>query len=81
MPGIKMYRLYFGWPMKTLKQFEKIINNFLFNLTAPNGCLQYFPQPSGVIESFNYNNRRGPYLPNQDYAICFRKRSADTKIT
>lgn len=45
-------------------------------LTAPNGCLQYFPQPEGIIESFNYNNNQGPYLPNQDYAICFRKRAS-----
>lgn len=22
---------------------------------APQGCLQYFPEPTGVIESFNYN--------------------------
>lgn len=47
---------------------------------APAGCLQYFPQPEGIIESFNYNGGTGPYLPNQDYAICFRRREEDTKL-
>lgn len=48
---------------------------------APVGCLQYFPHPEGIVESFNYNAGRGPYLPNLHYAICFRRREADTRLT
>lgn len=48
---------------------------------APVGCLQYFPHPEGTVESFNYNAGRGPYLPNLQYAICFRRRETDTKLT
>lgn len=50
-------------------------------LRAPNGCLQYFPHAEGVFESFNFNEGRGPYLPNQDYFICFRRKETDRKIT
>lgn len=50
-------------------------------LRAPNGCLQYFPDSEGIIESFNFNQGRGPYLPNQNYFICFRRRETDTRIT
>lgn len=45
---------------------------------APTGCLQYFPESSGTVKSFNYNNGVGTYQGNLDYAICF-KRETDTE--
>lgn len=40
-----------------------------FTPRAPLGCLQYFTQPSGIIESFNF----GQYLNNMDYSICIQR--------
>ncbi|KAF2349745.1 hypothetical protein FHG87_019499, partial [Trinorchestia longiramus] len=39
-------------------------------LLAPAGCLQYFIEQEGVIESFNYYN--GQYLNNLLYNICLK---------
>lgn len=47
---------------------------------APMGCLQYFPETSGVIESFNYNNGNGVYMGNMKYSICFRKTSKNQQL-
>ncbi|CAH0391572.1 unnamed protein product [Bemisia tabaci] len=44
-------------------------------LMAPNGCLQYFTDLSGNVQSFNYAG--GLYQTNLDYAICI-KRSINT---
>lgn len=49
-------------------------------LVAPVGCLQYFPDPSGVIESFNFNNGNGVYMGNMKYSICFRKTSKNQQL-
>lgn len=46
---------------------------------APTGCLQYFPEPNGSVQSFNFNNG-GPYFGNWRYAICFRRTSSVTKL-
>lgn len=43
---------------------------------APNGCLQYFPDTSGVIESFNLDNGAGTYMGDMRYSICFRRTTA-----
>lgn len=48
------------------------------DLVAPTGCLQYFPESSGTITSFNFNEGLGNYIGNLNYAICF-KRSPDTE--
>ncbi|XP_055379645.1 uncharacterized protein LOC129610890 [Condylostylus longicornis] len=40
---------------------------------APNGCTQYYPEATGTISSFNYNNGNGVYPGNMRYAICFRR--------
>lgn len=37
---------------------------------APDGCLQYFYQTSGSVESFNYGKT---YMGNTHYAICFNR--------
>lgn len=53
----------------------------LFNdWLAPQGCLQYFVQQNGTVESFNLNNGVGPYLGDMSYAICFRRTRADSMI-
>ncbi|KAI5729964.1 hypothetical protein M8J76_008477 [Diaphorina citri] len=44
-------------------------------LVAPIGCLQYYTELSGSIQSFNYIGRL--YQANLDYAICI-KRSLNT---
>lgn len=48
---------------------------------APVGCLQYFNEPNGTIESFNYNQGNGPYFGKFDYAICVRRSTAQEKLT
>lgn len=40
------------------------------------GCLQYFNQPSGIIESFNF----GQYLNNMDYSICIQRQPDTCRI-
>ncbi|KAG5677953.1 hypothetical protein PVAND_007666 [Polypedilum vanderplanki] len=47
---------------------------------APLGCLQYFNQPNGTVESFNLNNGVGPYIGDMNYAICFRRLRENTSI-
>lgn len=47
---------------------------------APAGCLQYFPYPSGTIESFNFNNGNGVYMGNMKYSICFRKTGKNQQL-
>merc|ERR1719495_702953 len=39
---------------------------------APNGCLQYFTEDTGTIETFNYNSAAGVLLVNQEYSACVR---------
>ena len=50
-------------------------------LRAPQGCLQYFTDRRGTINSFNRDpatNRQ--YVPNQRYTICIRKSTADCRL-
>uniref|UniRef100_A0A182LVJ3 CUB domain-containing protein n=1 Tax=Anopheles culicifacies TaxID=139723 RepID=A0A182LVJ3_9DIPT len=42
-------------------------------LIAPTGCLQYFTDTSGTVESFNLGTGAGPYLGDMNYAICFNR--------
>jgi len=41
------------------------------NYRAPQGCVQYFMEPTGTFQSYAYQNSQ--MLVNQQYAICFRK--------
>lgn len=50
------------------------------DLRAPAGCLQYFTEPTGVIQSFNLNSQNGPYLGNMNYAICIRRLTQHKQI-
>ena len=42
-----------------------------FIFRAPQGCVQYFMEPSGTFQSYGYQNSQ--MLVNQQYATCFRK--------
>ncbi|KAJ6641747.1 hypothetical protein Bhyg_06687 [Pseudolycoriella hygida] len=44
---------------------------------APDGCLQYFYQNAGVVESFNFGMQ---YLGNTQYAICFNRNYNQTAV-
>ena len=39
-----------------------------FPVRAPFGCLQYFTEDTGTIESFNF----GHLLENMDYTVCIK---------
>lgn len=54
--------------------YQKIPNQLTF--PAPTGCLQYFTNPTGTIESFNF----GHYLNNLDYAICIDRQPDTCRI-
>lgn len=47
-----------------------------FTPRAPMGCLQYFTQPSGIIESFNF----GQYLNSMDYSICIQRQPDTCRV-
>ncbi|XP_052741096.1 uncharacterized protein LOC112045699 [Bicyclus anynana] len=58
------------------------------DLAAPTGCLQFFKENHGHIESFNYRQRseigitRTPsYLNNLNYAMCVERAPASCSIT
>ncbi|XP_039755012.1 uncharacterized protein LOC120629976 [Pararge aegeria] len=57
-------------------------------LAAPTGCMQFFKEDHGHIESFNYRERseigitRIPsYLNNLNYAMCIKRATASCSIT
>lgn len=47
-----------------------------FTPHAPMGCLQYFTQTSGIIESFNF----GQYLNNMDYSVCIQRQPETCRV-
>lgn len=49
-------------------------------LRAPEGCTQFYNEPTGTIESFNLNSQNGPYLANMAYAICIRRQPSHTQL-
>lgn len=53
---------------------------FFSDWFAPPGCLQFHPNPTGVIETFNLNNGVGPYIGNMQYSICFRRTRLNTAV-
>ncbi|KAH8297102.1 hypothetical protein KR044_004852 [Drosophila immigrans] len=50
-------------------------------LVAPPGCLQYFPDAKGTVNSFNYNNGAGIYPSQINYAICFRRTTSTSALS
>ncbi|CAO1304469.1 unnamed protein product, partial [Diamesa hyperborea] len=59
---------------------QRTARTFISDWLAPQGCLQYFVQPTGFVESFNLAEGVGPYIGNMNYAICFRRLRASTKV-
>lgn len=57
--------------------YDVIAFILLINLAAPDGCLQYFHQTSGVVESFNFGRH---YYGNTHYAICFNRNYNENAI-
>ena len=61
-----------------LCESAKKIWKFL-HIIAPNGCLQFYMQASGQVQSFNYKqdvtNNNPNHLANLNYAICIRMES------
>jgi hypothetical protein len=47
--------------------------SFILIFSAPPGCLQYYSDPVGTIESFNFRSFEGIYPVNLDYSICVKK--------
>ncbi|XP_013190549.1 uncharacterized protein LOC106134942 [Amyelois transitella] len=57
-------------------------------LAGPTGCFQYFTEPQGILESFNYRDKsdigiaRIPeYLNNLNYAMCINRATQTCSIT
>ncbi|KAF9423559.1 hypothetical protein HW555_001114 [Spodoptera exigua] len=57
-------------------------------LAAPTGCLQYFTDTQGYLESFNYRDKsdiviaRTPsYLNNLNYAMCIERKAETCSVT
>ena len=42
-------------------------------LSAPDGCLQYYTEEIGSIESFNWRMESSPYPALTNYAICIKR--------
>lgn len=55
-----------GWTTDDQFSFQ---SNY-FTLLAPPGCLQYFYEDFGLVQSFNFG---GDYYGDTQYAICFNK--------
>lgn len=56
--------------------FLKWIISMELLYTAPRGCLQYFPNATGTVSSFNFDSQienQHQYLPSLNYAICFNR--------
>lgn len=64
-----------SWNIKTrqIECSESLLSGSDADLIAPVGCLQYFPKPTGVINSFNFNEGLGTYNGNLTYAICLNR--------
>lgn len=78
-PGVK-YSTTFASGFQTVGQTASALAYELlkpqFTPRAPMGCLQYFNQPSGIIESFNF----GQYLNNMDYSICIQRQPDTCRV-
>ena len=56
-----------------------IFHNKFLN-KAPDGCLQWFTDPTGTVMSFNYLFTTTPvvqHLAYQDYQICIRSNTVN----
>jgi len=49
-----------------VRQFDSTQTEYL----APRGCLQYYREDAGMLETFNYNGGNGELLNDQMYTMC-----------
>jgi hypothetical protein len=48
---------------------------------APDGCLQYYRERRGTVNSFNWDpSNQRQYVTDQNYAICFRRSASDCRL-
>ena len=47
--------------------------NKILLFSAPDGCLQYYTEEIGSIESFNWRMQNSPYPALTNYAICIKR--------
>ena len=55
-----------------VRQYESTQTEYL----APRGCLQYYRQDRGTLETFNHNGGNGELLNNQRYTMCIEQNNA-----
>ncbi|CAH0384846.1 unnamed protein product [Bemisia tabaci] len=59
--------------------WEIRISQIEFKHRAPAGCLQYYREPSGIIQTMNFAVN-GRHLADQDYNICMRQETGMCSI-
>lgn len=52
--------------------WEIRVSQVPFSQRAPQGCLQYFTEPQGFLQTFNFAEN-GRHLANQNYKVCFKQ--------
>lgn len=72
--GSQLPQLSWKIQVRQLECTQGLLGSSDLDLVAPTGCLQYFPESSGTITSFNFNDGLGLYSGNLNYAICFKRR-------
>jgi len=55
-----------------VRQFDSTQTEYL----APRGCLQYYRQDMGILETFNYNGGNGELLNDHMYTMCIAQNDA-----
>ena len=55
-----------------VRQFDSSQTDYL----APRGCLQYYRQDIGTLETFNYNSGNGELLNDLMYTMCIAQNDA-----
>jgi hypothetical protein len=46
-------------PTQIFEKPARLPRGLVSDFLAPPGCLQYYPEPEGIIDSFNFNNGQG----------------------
>ncbi|CAD7086063.1 unnamed protein product [Hermetia illucens] len=69
-------------PVKPIQPESKLMKTIIFDtdIIAPSGCDQYYIDTVGFVESFNWNNARGPYPGSMQYTVCFRRPVSSSRL-
>jgi hypothetical protein len=46
-------------PFEAMEKPVRTPRGLVSDWLAPPGCLQYFPEPEGILDSFNFNDGKG----------------------